>query len=119
MSSEECAATNHQMLKKESAADIERSIGGKDQSREWRSGLKETDEVNEVAREHRPDESEKSAPTVPKPPETGARRSRTFERIMVGRLFLVGKNCHSIVIVIPPHVSDFSGVLKQLTAYQR
>jgi hypothetical protein len=40
-----------------------RAIGGKDQSRGWWNELKGPDEVSEVAREHRPDESEKSTLT--------------------------------------------------------
>jgi hypothetical protein len=31
-------------------------------------------------------------------------------------IFLKAKNFHSIVIVVPLHVSNFSGVLKKLTA---
>jgi hypothetical protein len=41
-----------------------------------------------------------------------------FEAIMFGRgVFLKGKNFHSVVIVVPLHVSKFSRVLKKLTAY--
>jgi hypothetical protein len=37
---------------------------------------------------------------------------------MFGRgVFLKGKNYHSIVIVVPLHVSNFSRVLKKLTAH--
>jgi hypothetical protein len=47
------------MLKKELAVNvnIERSIGGIRQQGEWRSGLKGLEEVSEVARDDRPDES--------------------------------------------------------------
>jgi hypothetical protein len=34
-----------------------------------------------------------------------------------GGVFLKGKNSHSIVIVVPLHVSKFYRVLKKLTAY--
>jgi hypothetical protein len=34
-----------------------------------------------------------------------------------GGVFLKGKNFHSIVIVVPLHVSKFYRVLKKLTAY--
>jgi hypothetical protein len=60
MSSEESAAMKCKMFKKESGANTERLIGGKGHSRGWRSGLKESNKMSEVARGHRPDESEKT-----------------------------------------------------------
>jgi hypothetical protein len=117
MSNEECTVIKRQTLKKESAADVERSIGRKDPERGWRSGLKEPDEVSEVPREHLPDESEKSALTQPKLSETGGGRSRVFERIMIDQLASWGgQNLLSIVILAPVHVSKLSRVLKKLTA---
>jgi hypothetical protein len=50
--------------------------------------LKESNGASEVAREHHPDESEKSAQMLPKSPETKEGRSRAFERIMIGGLFV-------------------------------
>jgi hypothetical protein len=51
--------------------------------------LNKPDEVSEGARETRPDESEKSALTLPNSSETGGGRIRAFEQIMLGRSALV------------------------------
>jgi hypothetical protein len=48
------------MFKDESAVNIACSIGVMRQQREWPSGLKESDEVSQVAGEDRPDESRKT-----------------------------------------------------------
>jgi hypothetical protein len=49
----------------ESGANVEQSIE-KNHLREWRSGLKEPDEVSEIVHEQHLDESEKSSLTPPK-----------------------------------------------------
>jgi hypothetical protein len=54
------------MLKNKSAVNAERSIVGMRQHGEWRSGLKGSDGVSEVAREDRPDESGKRPVTPSK-----------------------------------------------------
>jgi hypothetical protein len=56
----------------------------RDKQKGWRGGLKEPDEVIEVAREHRPDESGKSTATSSKASHTGGGRSRAFESIIIG-----------------------------------
>jgi hypothetical protein len=74
------------------------------------------DEVGEAAREHRPDEVGKSPRRDSFWPANGGE----FEAIMFGGgVFLKGKNFHSIVIVVPLHVSKFYRALKKLTAYLR
>jgi hypothetical protein len=60
-------------LKEELAVNVnvERSIGGMRQPGEWPSGLKGLDEVSQVAREDRPEESGKSPVTPSKAPLIG------------------------------------------------
>jgi hypothetical protein len=78
--------------------------------------LKKSDEVNEVSREHHPDESEESALTLPKSSDIGGGRNRAFEQSMIGQsVFCDGQNFHSIVTVAPLHVSKPSRVLEELT----
>jgi hypothetical protein len=48
------------MLKTKSVVNVERQIVGMAQQGEWRSRLKQSDEVGKVAREDRPEESGKS-----------------------------------------------------------
>jgi hypothetical protein len=50
----------YQRSKEESAANVECSIGGVRHPVEWRSGLKGSDKVSEVALEHGPNELAKS-----------------------------------------------------------
>jgi hypothetical protein len=60
------------MLKEELVVNVECSIGGMRQQGEWPTGLKESDEVNEVAREDRPDESGKRPVKRSKAPLIGS-----------------------------------------------
>jgi hypothetical protein len=53
--------------------------------------LKEPDEVSEVAREHRSDESRESALRLPKSSEIEEGSCDAFEPIMIDRLFVVAK----------------------------
>jgi hypothetical protein len=55
-----------QTSKDEAAVNVESSIGGMRKQGEWLSGLKGSDEVSEVVREHRPDASGKSPVTLSK-----------------------------------------------------
>jgi hypothetical protein len=81
--------------------------------------LKEPDEVSEVAREHRPDESEKSALMLSKSSETRGGLSRAFEPITIDGLFVATKTFYSIVVVVLLHVSTSARVLKKSTAYHK
>jgi hypothetical protein len=63
----------------------------KDQYRGWWSGMKEPDEINELACEHRPDESEKGNVKLSKAPLTGERRSRAFETMTIDRFGFCGE----------------------------
>jgi hypothetical protein len=56
----------------------------KDNQREWRGGLKEPDEISELARGHRRVESGKDIVTPLKASKAGRGRSRTFELITIG-----------------------------------
>jgi hypothetical protein len=79
--------------------------------------MKDPDEVSELTREHLPDESERGNVTLSKASLTRGGRSRAFEPMTIDRFGLCGEqNSHSIVIVFPLHISNFSRVLKKLTA---
>jgi hypothetical protein len=74
--------------------------------------------VSEVAFKRRPDESEKGTVTLSKVSQAERGMGRAFESIMIGRSAFCGRqNFHSIMIIIPLHVSKYSPVLKTLTSY--
>jgi hypothetical protein len=74
--------------------------------------------VGEVAFERHPDESEKWTVTLSKVSQAERGMGRAFELITIGRSAFCGRqNFHSIVIIIPFHVSKYSPVLKKLTSY--
>jgi hypothetical protein len=85
---------------------------------EWRSELKESDKVSEVALERHSDESEKGTGTLSKVSQAERGMGRAFGPPTIGRsVFCGGQNFHSIVIVVPLHVLKSSRVLTKLTSY--
>jgi hypothetical protein len=78
-----------QTLKKEPGRILSDRAGG-DQSRGGRYGLKDPDEVSEVAHELRQDESGKSTVRLSKALLIGGGRTRAFEFIMIDRSAFCG-----------------------------
>jgi hypothetical protein len=75
-------------------------LSRKETQRGWQGGLKEPDEVNEVARHHRSDESGKRDLTLPKSLETGGGRSQAFELIMIIQSAFCGR--HTLIQLWSP-----------------
>jgi hypothetical protein len=71
MLTDESAVMRPQTSKYESAVNVEHLIGGMRQQREWWSKLKESGDVEEVARKQCPDESAKNPVTLSKAPLIG------------------------------------------------
>jgi hypothetical protein len=91
----------------EPAIAVESSVTG---MAEWNEGAGRS---QRSTCEHRPDESEKGKVTLSKTQLTGGGRSPAFEPLTIVRFGFCGEqNFHSIVIVVPLHVSKFSRVLK-------
>jgi hypothetical protein len=112
MVKEVLAIMRRQIVKKDWARMLSNQSSRKDKQRGWQSELKELDEVGELAREHRPDESGKGTLALPKSSETGGGRSREFDLIMIGRLLWWAKPSFSGDRCSSSYFTVFSGSQK-------